>query len=397
MLGLSPGAKVDNAWLKDKTCTNHANILRYFVFLAKYCTENGLPTFNLVPTPTIKAHHITIDTSVLYGIMKDIGLIHSGTNTKAFSALQHEQWQSFFNFEVLRGNYRKFTGTIETDGVAVSVHFRKPKSVGTGEVAKLTATERKKARLVAMDPGRVDLVYGVERLEDGKYRTYHLSRKQYYSEAGVMNARKQSQLWQSGTLISAALRDLTSVSTKGTDLAAHVAHVEAYNKHYGTLWYEYLQPRWARQRFRLYGGKKRVFARFYNSIQLADTSRPVVVGYGSAKFAPGGKGELSAPVSRIFKECCYRFKTLLVDEFRTTVTNHEDDSILTLVQRRDSGRRLRDLLWCGSPSKGKFVSRDFNAAVNIHRCMVSKDRPLSLTRSPDKTKIEKIVGKTIRC
>ena len=53
-----------------------------------------------------------------------------------------------------------------------------------------------------------------------------------------------------------------------------------------------------------YGGKKRVFANFFNKIKNGgDTSRRVVIAYGSAKFAPGGRNELSVPTTRAFKDC----------------------------------------------------------------------------------------------
>ena len=44
---------------------------------------------------------------------------------------------------------------------------------------------------------------------------------------------------------------------------------------------------------RLYGGKKRVFAKFFNG--LVSKGKKTVVAYGAAKFAPGGKGEMAVP------------------------------------------------------------------------------------------------------
>ncbi len=129
-----------------------------------------------------------------------------------------------------------------------------------------------------------------------------------------------------------------------------------------------------------------------------DPSKEVVVGYGSAKFAPGGKGEVSVPVCRAFKECCYRFRTLVVDEFWTTMVHHESDSILKLVRRKDNNSKLRDLLWCESTSperKSKFVSRDFNAAINILRCLTLPIRPLALTRIPGQAALAYVTGKLV--
>jgi len=53
------------------------------------------------------------------------------------------------------------------------------------------------------------------------------------------------------------------------------------------------------------------------------------------------------------------------------------------------------LLWCNSTiRKNKFVNRDLNAALNIHRCALN-DHPKIMTRK-SKVEIDKTVGKYIR-
>ena len=124
-----------------------------------------------------------------------------------------------------------------------------------------------------------------------------------------------------------------------------------------------------------------------------------VLAYGSAKFAPGGKGELSVPTSRAYKECSYRLKTVLVDEFRTSKIHWEDGSILQLVKKgmHKDAPVVRGWLWCHSTimRKSKFVNRDLNAAINILHCATLPSRPLALQRNPDLEKIIQQVGKII--
>jgi hypothetical protein len=81
-----------------------------------------------------------------------------------------------------------------------------------------------------------------------------------------------------------------------------------------SVWKETLHPKWANQRLRMYGGKKRVFANYFS--QLETPGKKTVVAFGYAKFAPGGKNEISVPTNWAFKECSYRFQTHAVDEFR---------------------------------------------------------------------------------
>jgi hypothetical protein len=153
-----------------------------------------------------------------------------------------------------------------------------------------------------------------------------------------------------------------------------------------------MKSKWARQRLRLYGGKKRSFSRFFNRIKKVDTTRRVVIAFGSAKFAPGGKNEISVPTSRAFNECAMRFPTLAVDEFRTTKVFHENDSILKSVANCKTNERVRGLLWCDSTKFNKFVNRDLNAAINIRRCIANPERPLSLTRIKGQPRLQNIVG-----
>jgi hypothetical protein len=159
-----------------------------------------------------------------------------------------------------------------------------------------------------------------------------------------------------------------------------------------------MKPRWARQRFRLYGAKKRVFANFFNTIANKDPSKRVVVAYGSAKFAPGGRGELAVPTTRAYKECRHRFPTAMVDEFRTTKISSIDDKVLEQVQRlkhkgKGSNTVLRGLLW--SSTSNKFVNRDRNAALNILRCATLAVRPSILTRQDAQGALKQRIGKWI--
>ena len=162
-----------------------------------------------------------------------------------------------------------------------------------------------------------------------------------------------------------------------------------------TLWNEYKKKRWSRQRFWLYGRKRGVLDNFYESIRRRDPSKRVVIAYGAAKFAPGGRNELSVPTTTMYKTCCRHFPTLLIDEFRTTKLYHVDGALLQTIVRKGSKRQVRGLLWYESPTGNKFVNRDMNAALNILRCATEPNRPDFLKRPGDGV-LEPKVGKIIR-
>ena len=256
-------------------------------------------------------------------------------------------------------------------------------------------------RLIAIDPGRTNIIFAAEELPDKTIKTCRLTRSQYYRESGILDARKMSESWQRG--LKRQLNTMSEASPKGVSLASFKRFLEADLSVANALWKEYFKKRWAQQRFRLYGGKMRVVAKFFNKMVNSNKdNRNLMVAYGASKFRSGGPGEVSVPTSKMYKACKESFETYPVDEFRTTRVHHEDDTILDCVGRRntDSGRveAVRGLLWCGSTKQGnsKFVNRDLNGALNIRRCLLLSERPASLDRASCRgQRLSKTIGKMI--
>jgi hypothetical protein len=408
VLGLAEGQSISKSWLKETS--NVGNMIRYYVSLTRFNEHNGLATFNIVPMCRMGSHFISIDTQTLYGVMRDVDLISVELTRNAFVEMGGEHWKSFFKIDKLQGN-NKFTGTIQTDGTSVCTHFIRPineQDIFQRDMKLLSADQKHKKkvlpsvelqpndRVIGIDPGRSNIIFGAEPNDDGSFKRYVLTRKRYYSESGIFAARKRTETWSKG--IQKNLILMSTVSTKGSNLDKHEAFIATYMENYDAIWNEYFKARWARQRLRLYGGKQRVFANLINKIKNHDISRRVVIAYGSATFAPGGKNEISVPTSSTFKKFARAFPTVVVDEFRTTRIHHEDGSLLQSVKRRDTDEWLRGLLWCSSTNNTKFVNRDLNAAINIRRCVTNPVRPLELRRVEGQPRLPNyVLGKIIKC
>ena len=387
ILGLKPNEKLTEGWCKKNTI----GLLKYNVYVNRFYEANKMPCFNLSPIFSIKRHFITIDTDVFYGIMRDIGAIDKNCKPTSFRDLAMDHYHSIFNINTLAGRHCEFTRTLQTDGISLVVHYQRPKKISDDKEFKIDPTHR----LVGIDPGRENIYYGVEYLHD-KIKSYVLTRNQYYFETGMIQARKNTQRWHKG--IQNNLVAMTKVSSKGANSNRHATYVSEYLRNVESIWDEHKKQRWARQRLRLYGGKKRVFANFFKRIEDADRSRKVTVIYGSASFSPGGKGEVNVPVGRAFKECSMHFPTKVVDEYRTTAVHYFTNTMLQKVQkRRHKGTKttVRGLLWCSSTSRNnKFVNRDLNAALNILRC-ANGNRPKIMTRKST-IQVDRTIGKYIR-
>jgi hypothetical protein len=425
-LGLAQGEVLNKKWFRAKG--NPLHCVRFLVLANRSLQSVGYRTLEeecsapasepaprpsrlctLVPICKLRSHNVTLDTHSLYGLAKEAGLVRGDCPSDSFVANGQDHWRSIFNVDRLEVKRCRFTGTIETDGVAVCFHFLRPKEVaeeddGGGRASPETFVDPEKHRVIGVDPGRTNILYCVEKLPDGKYKKYVLSRAQYYAEAGIKAANAKSQAWNRS--VQGAIEKLSQASPKGASLPRFLAYLETWLRERNVLYAEHSKARWAQQRMRLYGGKKRVFATFLNRVEQGELgkelySRPVVMAYGSARFAPGGKGELAVPTSAAYKQCATRFRCVAVDEFRTTQLSHVDGTHMQKVavpsdpklagaqgpaemKRRDVV--VRGLLWCGSTSEnGKFVNRDMNAAINILKCGTSASRPSWLRRPSDPT------------
>jgi hypothetical protein len=128
--------------------------------------------FDVVPMCNIRSHFVSIDSGVLHGIMKEISP-EFNVNRKEFSGENWEtSWKNIFDFKRLKVSEQKlFTGMIETDGVALCVHYRRLKKDRPvpPSTAPLTKDEENKEEDPAMQEVEdSDLVVGAAKDEDGK-------------------------------------------------------------------------------------------------------------------------------------------------------------------------------------------------------------------------------------
>jgi hypothetical protein len=392
ILELEPNQLVNESWFKAKDNINLYKVIRLYAFILSRLPEGKL--FDILPISRIRNHFITLDKSCLLDIFKDIKIL---SEKATVDLLTRDFFDSIFKFP----KKHNFTGTIGSDGISVCFHFTRSKKQKLDKTAQETSKQRinklfidPKVRKLGCDPGRAN-IYTI--VEEGKKTSWTLSRERYYSEAGMFKSRERTERWSSH--IKDNLVALSKVSSKGLSLKTYNEYLEVFLDNYDILWEEYSKRRWANQRLRLYGGKKRCFSNFWNEVLGKENEREqAVIAFGSAKFASGGKGEVSVPTSRAFKECTKQknLQVAVVDEFRTSKICHKTQTLLQLVKVQDAEQPLRGLLWCCSTNnvkQGFFVNRDVNAALNIlknatNRLEIFKRKPTK--RLPKQTVVKVI-------
>jgi len=239
--------------------------------------------FNAVPLYNIKSHFVTIGSGVLYGIMKEISPEFIVSREDFTGENRKTYWKNIFNFKRLRVSEQKlFTGMIETDGVALCVHYRRLKKDRPvpPSAAPVTKDEENKEEdpamqevedndfvvdeakhedekeagletqkvhendfVVGADPGNTNFIAVAvpKRAEDGTdgnlrqrdMRLLRFSRARYYRESGMMNERKKFEKWNPG--VKDHLEAMSEASSRGANFKAFREFMEVRVAHWDAL------------------------------------------------------------------------------------------------------------------------------------------------------------------
>jgi hypothetical protein len=285
-------------------------------------------------------------------------------------------------------------------------------------------------RIIAIDPGRVNLIYGVEELDYANFdfhqqtpeRYHQLTRKQYHKHIGIFKARKQFPKWREKDGLHQVDTAMSQCSLKTTQNQPWNDYLRIYVQYQQRLWQHKFQKKYSKWKFRGYLLKRQYLDRYFSNLRRDESGKitdlPPIIAYGDGSFACTGKGEQSVPNKEIFRVCKRYYKTILINEFRTTAIcnrchqplckvitenneaqhnhNHKtsvSEATTTTTTTIDTKakettqtfREVRGLKWCKSTKCFKFVNRDRNAARNIldkfHWLFANQEIPANFTRS----------------
>ncbi|KAJ9516307.1 hypothetical protein QJQ45_001078 [Haematococcus lacustris] len=288
-------------------------------------------------------------------------------------ALSHH-WARWFNTNKLRNQGFAFERLVDTDGVSVCVHYTRPlppppapppaasssstssrpsaaaaaaHAVGLPHIGRGIAEMREfvfdpDTQIgVGIDPGvtqAVSAASGVWDPQSGQLmadqlRRWKLTKGQVKHDSGLNNARRDTERWLAP--IKPHLQHLAAASSAGTSLEANLKHITVTLATWDAVWEVYLDPKWARQRLRLYGAQDRALEQFFNKLEedMAELSmerhnghaKQLVVFFGAASIGTAGGWGADAVLRACRKVVCrprgtdqLRGRVVLVDEHRTT-------------------------------------------------------------------------------
>jgi hypothetical protein len=416
VLGLGAGVVCNEAWRK----VNLERVVRYFHHILRAKDVEGAVEagtvdddghvwgrrgFSLAPICKIKRHFVTIDAKVL------LALMHASGDTTAYEAGDDKKWtllwaSAFQDIASLRKQGVQ-APTIETDGVALCVHFR------FSEERQKTKRSKKRSRratktsasspasssveqasdptrralppdVIALDPGRRTLLYGVRETATG-FERHRLTKGEFYSRIGKARSDQRIKGWLKAEIEAresavsadgADSADVASLTPKTTDAGAWGTYLAAVRAVLEPMTANRQAKKWSRDRLRTWIAKHRVVDGFFLSLKVATGGRVPHLAWGDASFAASARGGgLAAPTTFLQKRALATLGAgcvTPVDEFRTSKCCASCGAVLQAVTARKTCKdgverwcEVRGLRRCDSTDCHSFVDRDDNAARNI--------------------------------
>jgi hypothetical protein len=344
--------------------------------------------YHLAPVCGLRNHFITIDTKILYYLLKSSNLVNVKIEDFYSNSVKYYHWNKIFKVPK-HTNSREFDYMVDTDGVSACFHFEFLVQEFQSKLDyKFEAKDKfmfDNCRVIAIDPGRNNIVYGVERLPDGSDKVYKLTRREYYAKTGIKQANLNTEKWNKE--IQHITNLLSEIGGKTAKSVHWNQYIQIIKDNYDVLWNHYTQSKWARQRFHLHIMKNKTLDTFFDRFNLVQqngqtvrSNQQLIVAYGDASFNPNGRCELSVPTNKVYKTCKRFHQTIAVDEFRTSIICNHCNDFVTPVQEcckcydeneekeKNSVKEIRGLRWCNNTMCRKFLNRDKNAALNILQC-----------------------------
>jgi hypothetical protein len=369
---------------KEIQLKNNLNILKYFIYLSYYVEtmieknkDLEFKFFNINPISKIKCIYITIDNKVFKSLLKELNIINCNPQTLD-DDIAKEHWKSIFNIP----KEKYFDYNIQTDGISTSIHYLKENPLI--KEPKQFKYDEKKHRVVAIDPGRTNLYYGIEKKQDGSIKTYCLTRKQLFNDTGYYKRKKKYEKWNEEN--KEFIQPFTDVTTKGFSIEKFNNYIQVYIQNFEQRWKECERKKYRNLKFTTYNIKQKTYHKHLSKFIDPEDKRELIIAYGASIPKHSNKNELTVPTKYIYEEISRRYKTFKVDEYMTTKISCISKTLTSKVKKEGDDFCVRGLSWCST--SGKFLNRDKNAALNIYECFVSKKRPACFER-PKTRDIEK--------
>ncbi|KAJ9520253.1 hypothetical protein QJQ45_030277 [Haematococcus lacustris] len=180
---------------------------------------------------------------------------------------------------------------------------------------------------------------------------WKLTKGQVKHASGLNNARRDTERWLAP--IKPHLQHLAAASSAGTSLVANLKHITVTLATWDAVWEVYLDPKWARQRLRLYGAQDRALEQFFKKAQCSSQE--------ATQAAASDPGPSTPPPAKRSKR-----------NKRTKAEPAAEPTQPTKGKGKAKGKAAK------AKQPGRRLDRDCNTALSMQRIGESRWRPLEL-------------------
>jgi hypothetical protein len=374
--GLHPIERVKQRWW---------DYLRWLYDIQVEMLDYETRAFSILPLCSFASKHITIDTGILRGLLLRVAERTGCAKPEAlpqFRSNGRQHWETYFHLSKAEGKNkrRNFETTMKTDGYAVSVILSKVLAVGTVKkrgkkrhaafAATATAQDIAGKRVVAVDPGRIDLANcaWTQDDEDKTPAFASYSNKEYQQKIGLKKAHVKRRQWMSRAHLQEALNQLPSAKTPSIVLM--LAHIAELFKILDRLLQLNGMRRVRGLRFSQHCLRQRVMydicQRITASADVPD-KRPVVVAFGAGMFSSCSRGHCPGPVKEVRKALRRRGVEVydVNEDYTSQLCNCCHNKVVPMYSE-GGGYAIHSVRRCTTATcKLMTLNRDLNAALNI--------------------------------
>lgn len=334
---LFPIVKVKKRWTEYIPLLHHISGIFETHIVQRQQTKlgckKGIKLFSLLPIASLTAKHVRIDTTVLQELAK-----HAGLDARE-EGIWDRYWSASKTVQGHKGqSVRKFGRMLDTNGVAVSIHFEKPKNDSDAvededaEASVLTSDQAESqyaketsrldkqvqkavipddiTRCIAIDPGGNTMAYGVMEGDCKANKQSIECGTAEYRHIALMDRMQQhrKQLLTSSGLEAEVCNIPTPRGSTVASMSEHLAYLlprlESFLKHYGT-------QRQMNMKFTAYSRKQMAMQTMVN--RIAPKDEQVLLAYGAADFPHAMKGNVASAYQRLKKHLIRQPNVTLVN------------------------------------------------------------------------------------
>ncbi len=370
--------------------------LPYAFLINKRMEDKKWKVFQVLPHRGCTLGHITLSTASLIEVIHDqkdpktkkpfiydFGLREMKTHIKKY---QHHAWDKIFDLNNKKFIYPgyKFHHQIKTDGVTACIlfiredcvdHQRKGKmpieleykikqltDLSKNEMDSLIESKRK---LVAVDPGKTDLITSVD--NQGNFYSYSSARMR--SESYTTRSREilNKEKKKAGIdILENQMKETPGKTYSFEKYMKYLAKKKLYQDKMNEFYQRLFHRKTAlRRSIRKRGAQDRLLNEFKKVYR-----KDCFVGLGNwsnncSSHLKGSAPSMNRGIHRLLSRV---FEVVEVDEYRTSKTYNKDQSIELVKKKVKVGNKMRSIHKLLTPEeepRGIVVNRDRNAALNI--------------------------------